>query len=85
MVAGVYGLCAQMSERNQDFHNISFLHIRNRLLDRPKLVWVFLDSDVEQRLKKKILEVDKRWKNIKKTAIQFDLRKNWGKLSNSSR
>ena len=77
MVAGVYGVCAQMSERSQDFHNFSFLHIRNKLLLRQKLVWS-LDHDREKVLRKTIVEHDNRWKKVKDTpAIKFDLKENW--------
>jgi hypothetical protein len=77
LVAGLYGLCAHMSERNQDFHNHHFLHLRENLFLRKKLAWV-LDVEAEKDLMKKILQVDTRWKKIKNThAIIFDLKKEW--------
>ena len=57
------------------FHNFSFLHIRNKLLLRQKLVWS-LDHDREKVLRKTIVEHDNRWKKVK-NAIAFDLKENW--------
>jgi hypothetical protein len=65
-----------MLERNQNFHNHALLHTRDGLFLRQKLVWV-LENVGEKLLKKKILEVDKRWKKERATAIIFDLKENW--------
>ena len=79
MLVGVYGLCAEMGKRNQNFGNLKLPGLRDQLFLRRKLVWILENKiDGEKKLRKQILQVDNRWKKVGVTeAIQFDLRKNW--------
>ena len=76
MIAGVYGLCAQMKMRNQEFTNFELPNLRDELLQRTKLVWS-LSWESEKILKPAILKFADGWKTKGPNAIKFELHKNW--------
>ena len=80
MIAGVYGLCAQMKMRNQEFTNFELPDLRDELLQRTKLVWS-LNVESEKILKKSILKFADGWKKEEANAIKFELHENWAPVN----
>jgi hypothetical protein len=75
-MAGVYGLCAEMKKKKQEFMNYTYPNLRDELYLRQYIVWS-LDLKFEKPYKHSIPTFDKRWKKLK-NAVKFCLKDNWG-------